>query len=365
MMKFSPYDDHAIYTTSIDGTVRKQDFSGKHSLVFLDTMNLDKWWVSLDVSRTRNLLAVGSNSGEIALTSLAGETVCKHRLHKSKVQDIEFHPSSPNSFVTASNDKTIKLWDVRTFSSSSATPPKPVSILAMKGIPNNAVFSPVAPYTLLATTQNSYIELISTSAQSFQRVATVHHPHRVFQHLTPICAVWHPLLPGFFSCGRYPDPKTEREKVTLALDDVLDDKRSVDTYEYCSDPKSDTFGSVRLRGRIIDPSQTKIMPVIRWNTFGGDVLATGSGFSTSIWKFRDDDGGEVWRENGGGGGGGSGKKGGGGGGGGGSGGGRGDLGRGRKKRQNGDDIDNDDDVSATKKRIKTKAKVSSKKKEKE
>lgn len=33
----------------------------------------------------------------------------------------------------------------------------------------------------------------------------IHHPHRQFQHLTPIRAYWHPLEDIVFA-GRYPSP---------------------------------------------------------------------------------------------------------------------------------------------------------------
>ena len=35
---------------------------------------------------------------------------------------------------------------------------------------------------------------------------TIPHPHRQFQHLTPVRGTWHPLV-DMIVAGRYPDPK--------------------------------------------------------------------------------------------------------------------------------------------------------------
>jgi len=41
-MKWHPYEDQFVYTTSIDGTVRMQDFTGKHTSIFLNSMDHNK-----------------------------------------------------------------------------------------------------------------------------------------------------------------------------------------------------------------------------------------------------------------------------------------------------------------------------------
>jgi WD40 repeat protein len=94
-----------IYTTSIDGTVKKQDFEGKGGQCYLDTMNKDKWYTALDVSAKMGVMAIGSNTGEVLVKDLDGNSVWSSRAHKSKCHDIHFHPVESHYFVTAGNDK--------------------------------------------------------------------------------------------------------------------------------------------------------------------------------------------------------------------------------------------------------------------
>ena len=48
--------------------------------------------------------------------------VWSHRLHKQKIQHSEFVPSAPHLLLTASNDRTIRLWDLRQVKESNPTP---------------------------------------------------------------------------------------------------------------------------------------------------------------------------------------------------------------------------------------------------
>lgn len=73
-MKFNPFDPTMIFTTSIDGSVKQQDFEGKKSVVYLDTLNKDKWFTAFDLSATRKIMAIGSNSGQIILKDFDGNS---------------------------------------------------------------------------------------------------------------------------------------------------------------------------------------------------------------------------------------------------------------------------------------------------
>merc|ERR1719510_1775668 len=66
-----------------------------------------------------------------------------------------------------------------------------------------AYFSPQSGDKLLTTDQHSQLRVYQ--APHFSLVRTIAHPHRQFQHLTPIKACWHPLA-DIVLAGRYPDP---------------------------------------------------------------------------------------------------------------------------------------------------------------
>ena len=68
---------------------------------------------------------------------------------------------------------------------------------------NSAYFSHVDGTRLLTTDQHSELRIYKGPFWDLERVLP--HPHRQFQHLTPIKATWHPLV-DLVVAGRYPDP---------------------------------------------------------------------------------------------------------------------------------------------------------------
>ncbi|KAL1463522.1 hypothetical protein WDU94_015267 [Cyamophila willieti] len=60
---------------------------------------------------------------------------------------------------------------------------------------------------LLITDQYDKILIYDTTTWSL--LTTINHPHRQFQHLTPIKATWHPHA-DYFVVGRYPMHKEDR-----------------------------------------------------------------------------------------------------------------------------------------------------------
>ena len=103
-MKFHPFNPNMIYTASIDGTVKKQDFEGKTGQVYLDTLNRDKWFTALNVSGNHRVMSIGNNSGDLILKDFDGNSIWSKRVHKSKCHDIDFHPSDDHLFVSAGHD---------------------------------------------------------------------------------------------------------------------------------------------------------------------------------------------------------------------------------------------------------------------
>ncbi|XP_037795820.1 DNA damage-binding protein 2-like [Penaeus monodon] len=159
-LKFNTDNPNLAYTASINGNMECQDVTrGSCHKVFLSTGDCDHWYTSLDVSVPGKVIIVGDNKGYVNLLTQDGEKLWTNRLHQQKVTHIEFCPRMPWCFVTASVDRSLKVWDIR----------------------------------------NSY------SCPSFMLSRTISHPHRQFQHLTPIKATWHPLR-DIIVVVRYPDP---------------------------------------------------------------------------------------------------------------------------------------------------------------
>ncbi|XP_042889413.1 DNA damage-binding protein 2-like isoform X1 [Penaeus japonicus] len=193
------HSGYKAYTVSIDGTLAYHDLVAEEKENFLQTADIDHWYTALDVSVPGKVIIVGDNKGYVNLLTQDGEKLWTNRLHPQKVTHIEFCPRMPWCFVTASIDRSLKVWDIRNLKSRTSCL---YSHMHEKPV-NSAHFSRTDGGRLLTTDQHSEIRVYS--CPSFKLSRTISHPHRQFQHLTPIKATWHPLR-DIIVVGRYPDP---------------------------------------------------------------------------------------------------------------------------------------------------------------
>ena len=265
-MRFHPENPGLMYTTSVDGKFCLKDFEGKHSEVLMDTMTLDYWWCSMDYSVQQGAILVGDNKGAAVLMDMTNHTILRKysKLHKGKIKYIEFCPARNWMLVTASVDRSIKLWDVRMLRCESAVSanPTPLSTALHDGLVSSAYFDPIHGVRLLTTSQNGEIRVYDSDDLWREPSCVVPHPHRSFQHMTDIKATWHPLYEDMCVIGRYPNKGDSDQLRTV---DLIDLKRK----ELCSQ-----FHCPQLSG------------IIQLNQFSrsGDCLASGMGYNGLIWK---------------------------------------------------------------------------------
>ncbi|XP_071510422.1 DNA damage-binding protein 2-like [Diadema antillarum] len=261
-LKFDRSDPQWLYTSSIDGTVSRRRVNGQERRVYLDTADWNFWYCSLDINYTDRVLVAGDNVGKTVLMSLEGEQLWSHRLHKQKVTHCEFNPKCPWLLATASVDSTVKLWDIRNISGKTSY----LHELKHNKPINSAYFSPDGT-RLLTTDQFSDLRIYRGPDWSHLE-RTITHPHRFFQHLTPIKASWHPFQ-ELIVVGRYPHEALQG----FPHDDI----RSVDIFDAISG---------ELVCRLVDQIARGIQSL---NVFSpsGDALATGMGVNMLIWQNSD------------------------------------------------------------------------------
>ncbi|XP_038838213.1 DNA damage-binding protein 2-like [Salvelinus namaycush] len=114
---------------------------------------------------------------------------------------------------------------------------------------------------LLTTDQYDQIRVYSSSDWSTPQ-QIIRHPHRQFQHLTPIKASWHPLY-DLMVVGRYPD-----ERVCPGA------LRTIDIYD---------ANTGELACQLLDPNAPGIISVNKFNPMG-DVLGSGMGVNILVWN---------------------------------------------------------------------------------
>lgn len=266
-MKFSPFEAEKLYVASGDGTLSLQDLEGRAVQVISRALdcghehhNVCCWYCSVDVSASCRVVVTGDNVGNVVLLSTSGEEIWKLKLHKKKVTHVEFNSQCEWMFATASVDQTVKIWDLRNMKNKTNF----LHLLPHEKPVNAACFSPTHGAKLLSTDQHNEIRVYSSSDWTKPQ-HLIPHPHRQFQHLTPIKATWHPRY-DLIVVGRYPDPKFPGY--------TLNELRTVDVFD------GNTGDMVC---QLYDPNASGIISLNKFNPMG-DTLASGMGFNILIWN---------------------------------------------------------------------------------
>ncbi|XP_074723795.1 LOW QUALITY PROTEIN: DNA damage-binding protein 2 [Strix uralensis] len=262
-LKFNPFNPSQLYTSSVAGTTILQDFNGNTVRVFTSTEDWDCWYCSVDVSASCRAVVTGDNVGNVVLLSTSGDEIWKLKLHRKKVTHVEFNSRCEWLLATASVDQTVKIWDLRNIKDKTNF----LHVLPHDKPVNAAHFSPTDSAKLLSTDQNSEIRVYSSSDWTKPQ-HLIPHPHRQFQHLTPIKATWHPRY-DLIVAGRYPDPKFPGHTVNeLRTVDIFDGNTGQMVYQ------------------LHDPNVSGIISLNKFNPMG-DTLASGMGFNILIWSRED------------------------------------------------------------------------------
>ncbi|XP_050024696.2 DNA damage-binding protein 2-like [Dermacentor andersoni] len=259
-IKFHPENASLVYTATLLSRVMLQDFGGAEPQVFWDTESERVWFTALDVLHERKMVLAGDNMGSIYAFSTTGELMWPQasRLHKGKVKYLEFVGQGSDLLISASVDHTVRIWDVRKLGGPNDFL---IALPHTQGV-NSAYVSPSDRSSLLTTDQKN--ELRVYRGPAWQEPLVIPHPHRQFQHLTPIQASWHPLE-NLIVVGRYPD------KNFNANDTV----RGIDVFDGST---GESLGKVQ--GSLDVPGICSLTAF----SCSGEVLAAGTGFHTVIFQ---------------------------------------------------------------------------------
>ncbi|XP_070687348.1 DNA damage-binding protein 2 [Pempheris klunzingeri] len=262
-MKFCPKDLSKVYVASGEGTLTMQSFEGHTPTVVSRTQdcghdhhNVCYWYCCVDVSVSRQMLVTGDNMGQLVLRGLDGQKIFSDKLHKAKVTHAEFNNRCDWLLATASVDHTVKLWDLRNIKDKKSF----LHDMPHERAVNSAYFNPFDCSKLLTTDQYDQIRVYSSSDWSKPQ-HIIQHPHRQFQHLTPIKATWHPVY-DLIVAGRYPDDRV-----------CPGDQRTIDIFD---------SNSGELVCQLQDPTASGIKSINKFNPMG-DVIGSGMGVTVLIW----------------------------------------------------------------------------------
>ncbi|XP_055456772.1 DNA damage-binding protein 2 isoform X1 [Psammomys obesus] len=258
-LKFNHHNTNQFFTSSMEGTTKLQDIKGKVLRVYTSAMSCKVWYCSLDVSAKSKVLVTGDNLGHVVVMNTNGKELWNLRMHKKKVAHVALNPCCDWLLATASIDQTVKIWDLRQIKGKDSF----LYSLPHRHPVNAAYFSPDGA-RLLTTDQNNEIRVYSASQWDLP-LSLISHPHRHFQHLTPIKATWHPRH-NLIVVGRYPDPHL-KSCVPYEL-------RTVDMFD---------GSSGKMMCQLYDPGYSGITSLNEFNPMG-DTLASSMGYHVLIWS---------------------------------------------------------------------------------
>ncbi|BES89459.1 fatty acid transport protein [Nesidiocoris tenuis] len=262
---FNPFADDSLLMSSVDGTVTHWNFDVDAAKELHDLNDgYNTWFCSVNASEETGLIVAGDSTGLLHLFGKDMNRISAYKLHKAKVNTAEFNKKQNHIFVTASLDKTVKMWDVRMLGKEKGKSKISVPLEETThdhGI-NAAYFSRTNSNRLLLTDQSMMLKVYAMPF--FDLETTIYHPHRQFQHLTPIKASWHPLA-DLIVAGRYPDPSWPNYELEQRGIDIIDAKT----------------GQNELR--LVSAEHNSIMSLNEFNCTG-EYIASGMGLYVVYWK---------------------------------------------------------------------------------
>ncbi|XP_033997025.1 DNA damage-binding protein 2 isoform X4 [Trematomus bernacchii] len=256
-MRFNRLNPSQLFTSSMRGRTALRDLNGTILSVFASTDIRNHWYCCVDVSVSRQMLVTGDNVGQLVLLGLDGQKIFSEKLHKAKVTHAEFNSRCDWLLATASVDHTVKLWDLRNIKDKKSF----LHEMPHDKAVNSAYFNPLDCSKLLTTDQYDQIRIYSSPDWSKPQ-HIIQHPHRQFQHLTPIKATWHPVY-DLIMAGRYPDDRV-----------CPGDQRTIDIFD---------SNTAELVCQLQDPAVSGIKSVNKFSPMG-DVIGSGMGVSVLVWN---------------------------------------------------------------------------------
>ncbi|KAF8314376.1 WD40-repeat-containing domain protein [Cantharellus anzutake] len=115
-IKFSPTDAHSVFTTSYDSTLRVTSFTSGQSTELFSLASTSTLLTSFDIAPRGNEIWISDADGGLSFLDLREGSRSRRQVNaKLKIGCVSINPAAGRShfICTASNDLSLKIWDVR------------------------------------------------------------------------------------------------------------------------------------------------------------------------------------------------------------------------------------------------------------
>ncbi|KAL4435880.1 hypothetical protein ABPG77_000642 [Micractinium sp. CCAP 211/92] len=292
-LRFMPGGDgSSCASSSYDGSIKIFDVETGCATTAFDA-NPGGWdqddpgqlaaWITMmgmDVIPAANVVVAGDNFGRLHFVdprmSMPVASLTVHKKKGSKIQSVHVNPVDSNLVMSAGNDYTARILDIRSLTTGKlgkapvgAAPegaPAELAVLQHSKVINSAYFSPITGRKIMTTSQDNRIRVwdyLYSTAQPADR--EIVHSQNFNRYLTPFRAEWDPKDPAerLVVCGRY--ISEDFGGVALHPVDLLD------------------AATGALVGELVDPNLTTICPVNKPHP-RVDLIVSGSSRSLYAWR---------------------------------------------------------------------------------
>ncbi|ETV90800.1 hypothetical protein H310_14469 [Aphanomyces invadans] len=183
------FQDTSLLSSCMGGIVKRLDLGAADPSAACVVVELDAAITSFHVNYGLSCMLLSCDDGSVVQTDLRQDSKKqqqRYTLHAKKINTVHCHPTEPNVFVTASLDRSVKLWDIRKLKASLAELTHGKSV-------NCASFAPDGK-TVVSVCLDNFVYLHNTSSivATLPSPQKIKHDNHSGQWLTKFHAAWDP-----------------------------------------------------------------------------------------------------------------------------------------------------------------------------
>ncbi|KAJ9075228.1 hypothetical protein DSO57_1025952 [Entomophthora muscae] len=205
-MYFSPTDANKLITGSHDGTIRLTDVESNDVVTSLAASENELKLTSLDFTPDQpHTVFFSTYDGHMGYHDIRTSGACQptavYKLGYAKIGNIAFNPVKPRIFSASSPNRTVKLWDLRSFKTSIKY--EPIHCIELNGSASSGHWDSTG-IRMVTTSFEHALRVFDTSALlagevdknvSIPQISqTGFHSCRTGQHVTVLQGRFHPDL---------------------------------------------------------------------------------------------------------------------------------------------------------------------------
>ncbi|KAG5518117.1 hypothetical protein PMAC_003303 [Pneumocystis sp. 'macacae'] len=200
-LKFNPFSTNILYSSSYDGMVRAlhldKELSTEIYVQQSNSLNIIPLISALTVHPKGDQIYLTTTDGQFIIKDLNSQNVTSYQLHDKKIGGLSIHTSSPYLICTASLDRTMKIWDLRTINNSKK--PIHLGIYTSRLSVSSAFWN--SEGSIVATSYDDTVTIfdnpnyklwnIDTKLDDLSPTYTIKHNNQTGRWVTILRAQWH------------------------------------------------------------------------------------------------------------------------------------------------------------------------------